>query len=387
MTNTNSQSRLFEEAVREQIQLRLAIDGPTGGGKTWTALQLGRIIAGPDGPVALADTENRSSLRYAPAPGEDPERVQFWDPPYRFKRRDFRSPYNPIRLGEFIGLAGHELGPTGVLIVDSLTHFWNGEGGTLDVADQAKLRGASGFTAWQEATPVQRYLLDAMVNCPCHLIVTMRSKMSYEIQQTVDDKGAKRTTIERMGLQPEQRPGIEYEFDVVASMDQSNRLQITKSRIPNLMGIVFHAHRSHEVGLLLSDWLSTGAELADPSQVEAFLRAFASITEEADRRRVKAAFLDQFGNPRALLASRVEEAAAWILDHVPGLEPEPAEEEPAKPKRRRARTKPTVETVEETSPPGPEPDGPAAALAATAAHEEPESDTVIRITDVEVADV
>jgi len=308
---------LFQEAVREQIKLRAAIDGPTGAGKTWTALQFARILAGPNGTVALGDTEHRSSLRYAPAPGESLDRDRFFDPPYTFKRLDLTAPYNPVGLAELINRAPDEIGEDGVLIVDSLTHYWVGEGGTLDIVDQARLKGFNGFTAWQEGTPPQRFLLYSIVQCRCHLICTMRSKMEYAMEENTDTKGNRKSTVTKKGMAPEQRSGIEYEFDLIVSMDLSNRAEVTKSRIPGLMGTVFHPGRSYEMGEALADWLATGAPLISTVQVEAIRAAIGSLPTEEDRVRVRRDFVAKFGRkPADLLASDAEAAASWVAGQI-----------------------------------------------------------------------
>jgi len=303
---------MFKPAIREQIKLRAAIDGPTGSGKTWTALQWARILAGADGNVGLVDTEARSSLRYAPAPGEDVQRVHYYDEPYTFGRLDANPPYSPVELGKLIDAASDELGPDGVLIIDSLTHFWTGEGGTLDIVDQAKLRGAGGMQAWQEGTPAQRFMLDKMLSCSCHLIATMRSKMDYAVEEVTDSKGNRRTTVRRLGLQPEQRAGIEYEFDIVASMDVEHRLMISKTRIPHLADKVAHAGRSFEIAEQLRDWLSTGAAKITDDEAEALVAGLSAIPDPDARRAAKLEFKAEFGSPHDVPEYRGDEAAEWV---------------------------------------------------------------------------
>ena len=45
------------KAVREQRPLRMAIYGPSNSGKTFTSLMIARELVGPDGTIALSDTE------------------------------------------------------------------------------------------------------------------------------------------------------------------------------------------------------------------------------------------------------------------------------------------------------------------------------------------
>lgn len=254
---------LFAPAVKEQLKARVAIDGPTGAGKTWTALQWARIIAGPDGPIGLVDTENRSAAYYAPAPGAPVERLNWWDPPYEFGHLPQSPPYDPRQLAALIPTAGRELGEDGVLVIDSMTHYWNGEGGTLDIVENAGQRQngpANKFAGWKEGTPAQRHLLDAIIHAPCHVIVTMRSRMEYVLEQ--GDGGKQR--VRKLGMAPEQRNGVEYEFTVVADMDLEHRLIVSKSRCSDIADAVAPSGRSADVAQTFAGWLTTGAAPTAP---------------------------------------------------------------------------------------------------------------------------
>jgi hypothetical protein len=323
---------LFQEAVREQIRLRAAIDGPTGSGKTFTALQWARIIAGPEGRIGFIDSESESAKRYAPTDrqraGLDPvERINYWDPPYDFGWRAAEPPYDPRDLGKLIEAAGASLGGDGVLIIDSLTHYWFGEGGTLDIVDDAG-RGNS-YAGWKEGTPAQRFMLDKMLRCRCHLIVCMRSKMEYVLEDQENRRGQSVKVPVRRGMAPEQRSGIEYEFDVVASMSlPDHTLTVTKSRINEVADRTAHKGRSHEIALDLKEWLQTGARKVTDAQAEELMEMFKPVDDVARRAAVKKAFAAEFGvaHPSDLRADRLDEAKAWLADAT-----RPASVEAAKP--------------------------------------------------------
>jgi hypothetical protein len=331
---------LFAPAVREQIRLRAAIDGPTGSGKTWTALQWARILAGPDGQIGFVDTESESAKRYAPAPGDATERVNWWDPPYTFGWRGFDPPYDPRKLAQIIDTAGKALGQNGVLVIDSLTHFWNAEGGTLDIVDDAG-QGNS-FAGWKEGTPAQRYLLGAMLRCRCHLIICMRSKMEYVLETVQNRRGQNVQMPKRVGMAPEQRAGIEYEFDVVASMSlPDHTLTITKSRIDAVSDRVAHKGRSHEVAQALVEWLSTGARKITDAEAEQVMDLFDRVPAE-DRRQIKNDFVALFGTPYDLLADQLDAALAWVGERAVKTEPTPAVTEPEPMPETPAEPKPEV---------------------------------------------
>jgi hypothetical protein len=322
--------RLFNQvAVKEQLKARVAIDGPTGSGKTWTALQWASVLCEPGCHIGLIDTENRSAAYYAPAPGVEPERINPWDPPYSFFHLPVRPPYDPRDLAKMIDAAPDDLGAGGVLIIDSLTHYWNGEGGTLDIVDNASSRGNT-FTGWKEGTPAQRYMLDRIIHAGCHVIVTMRSKMEYVLMEEVKN-GRKITVPTKIGMAPEQRAGVEYEFTVVADMDLEHRLVVSKSRCDVIADAVAPKGRSVEVAQQFAAWLHTGVTRVTSSQAETIAAAFATILDDDERAQTKREFVTEFGLPSELLTDRYDNALAWVTSRLapadqaaPVVEPDPA---------------------------------------------------------------
>jgi len=201
----------FQRATKKQARLRMAIDGPSGSGKTYTALVFAFALA-EAGRVALIDTEHGSASKYA----------------------DLFPPFDTLELDKFDprlyieGIQAAEAAGYEVIVIDSLSHAWEGEGGILELHDQATKRSQSGnsFTAWKDITPIQRQLVEGMLQSSCHIIATMRSKMDYI--QTTDEKG--RSVIRKVGLAPVQRQGMEYEFDILCDMDADHNLVVSKTR-------------------------------------------------------------------------------------------------------------------------------------------------------------
>ncbi len=228
----------IQPAVRRGNKARIALAAPAGGGKTFTALTLAGELA-DGGDVLVIDTERGSASLYA---DEFSFQVIQWTPPY-----------NPSELAKVIA----EVSPNfAVVVIDSLSHFWMGEGGTLDVVDAAgaKARGNS-YVGWKAGTPVQNDMVDAMLNAPCHVIATMRSKTEYVLEQQSNGKTAPR----KVGMAPVQRDGIEYEFTVTCDLDIDHLLMVGKTRCSRLAGKTFRAGKAGEMGVVLRDWLA-GAE-------------------------------------------------------------------------------------------------------------------------------
>lgn len=230
----------FKKAVKKDLKLRLAITGPAGSGKTYTAL---RIACAMGLPVAYIDTEHGSAAKYADL--------------FDFDVMEMRPPFHPERFVKGIQMAAKE--GYAVVVIDSLTHAWNGTGGILDLVEEAsaRLRGNS-YAAWKDVTPIQNELTEAIVGSGIHIIACMRSKMDY-VQQK-DDKGY--TKIEKVGMAPVQREGFEYEFDVVMDMDIKHNGIITKTRCPDLTDRVYK-FPGEDVAGILSKWLGSGAAVID----------------------------------------------------------------------------------------------------------------------------
>ena len=223
----------FQKAVKHESKMRVAIMGPSGAGKTYTALNIAKHM--PNAKIALVDTEHGSASKYADL--------------FDFDVLELQPPYHPDRFGEAIRDAA-QAGYT-VIILDSLTHAWSGTGGMLDLVDQIGKRiGGNSFAAWKDATPIQNRLIESIVGAPIHVIATMRSKQDYA--QEKDDRG--KTVVRKVGMAAQQREGFEYEFDVVIDLDIDHNGIITKSRAPVLADKVI-AKPGREVADMLTDWL------------------------------------------------------------------------------------------------------------------------------------
>ncbi len=227
----------FVKATKHEAKLRLALAGPSGFGKTYTALQLATHLGGP---IAVVDTERGSARKYADLFTFDVLELDSFHP---------QGYIDAIHDAEAAGYA--------VLILDSLSHAWTGKDGALELVDKAAKRLATtyrsgkedSFAAWREVTPIHNALVDAMVQSRLHLIVTLRTKTEYVVE-TKDGRTAPR----KIGLAPIQRDGLEYEFDVFADLDQDNTLIVRKTRCPALAGGVF-AKAGKDVAAILNTWL------------------------------------------------------------------------------------------------------------------------------------
>lgn len=200
----------FQKATKTQSKLRMAINGPSGSGKTFTGLTFACALAN-GGRVAVIDTERGSASKYADMFDFDVLELDTYHP---------QQYMDGIQAAED---AGYD-----VILIDSLSHAWEGEGGVLDLHDQAtkRQRTENSYTAWKDITPIHRKLVDAMLQSKCHIIATMRSKTEYVLVTNSQGKQEPK----KVGMAPVQRQGMEYEFDIVADMDTDHNMMVSKSR-------------------------------------------------------------------------------------------------------------------------------------------------------------
>lgn len=244
---------VVKKLAKEESKLRLAITGPTGSGKTFTALTLAKTLAGGDiNKVFVLDTEKGSAKKYSDEFG--------------VLTGTELSSFHPALYEEAIEYVNQHP-EFEVLVIDSLSHAWSGTGGVLDQADMIAKRNksANSFAAWKEATPMQNALIDAILSCRCHVIVTMRSKMEY-ILEAVERNGRTTSVPRKVGMAPVQRDDVQYEFDVIMDMDLDNSGSIVKTRCAKLAGEVIRKP-GQKLAKVLLDWVSGGVpHVSEPAR-------------------------------------------------------------------------------------------------------------------------
>lgn len=232
-------------AVRENVKLKLGIAGPSGAGKTYSALQLAYGITGDWSKVAVGDTENKSALYYS---AMGPWRHIPFDPNL------VDGGYHPNNYAALIRFAEQQPGVE-VLVLDSISHEWEGKGGCLDLVDQI----GKGFASWKSVTPLHNGFMDSMRLSPLHIIATMRSKQDYVVEQ--NDKG--KATPRKVGLKSIQREGVDYDFGIVFDVDTNHFARSSKDRTGLFMPRG-EFKITPAVGQELLAWSSSGAEAAAP---------------------------------------------------------------------------------------------------------------------------
>lgn len=282
----------FKRAVKKDELLRMALMGPPGSGKTYSAL---RIATALGGPIAVIDSERGSARKYA-------DRFEFdhLDLP-RHSPSDY---VEAVRVAEKEGYR--------VVIVDSWSHAWAGKGGALEMVDEkaAASKSRNSFEAWRTVTPEHNRMVDALVSCKAHLIATLRTKVEYVVEK--DERG--KSTPRKVGMAPIQRDGVEFEFDVVGELEDA-LMRITKTRCPDLERV--YREPGENVVDVLRPWLGSSSEERVAKlrgEIEALL------PRVADRAKAEQALNEWAGQNPARLSQ--------LLDKVRSKLDEPAERQP-----------------------------------------------------------
>lgn len=301
---------LATPAIRPGMKGRVLLGGPSGAGKTYTALLLAMVLREhvDVASVLQIDTEKDSGLTYA-------DDFQLGDGTPAYKHLTWGAPYNAVDLAMTLRDAS---GKYDVVIVDSHTHFWKGQGGVLDVA-------GGRWTGWAEARPMHVDMIDAILSCDAHVILCAR--MTQEHEQTRNPASGKLEVV-KLGMKIQQDADLEYEVNVALELDMNHILRVTKSRTRAVpVGREYIAGHAEEFAGQYREWLAGGEPAASKEQIDNLVSTLNRIADPANRMLSKQRFVETFGRPEMLLVSRLHEAAEWVANAVLGNEP-PADRAP-----------------------------------------------------------
>ena len=182
----------FKRAAREEVGLIIGLAGGTGSGKTFTALTLAKGIAG-NKPFALIDTEAGRAKHYADR--------------FLFDHGDLKPPFRPERYAEAILAADAAHYP--VIVVDSCSHEWAGEGGILDwqeqeldrmAGDDWKKREICKMAAWIKPKMDHKKMVQRLLQIRAHMILCFRAEEKIDMVRGDDGKMKIVPKVTRTGL-------------------------------------------------------------------------------------------------------------------------------------------------------------------------------------------
>jgi hypothetical protein len=270
----------IRKARRSATKLRLLLTGPSGSGKTYGALLVAKGLGSQR--TIVIDTEQGSSDLY--------------DRLHDFDVIDLVPPFTPEAYIEAIDAA--EAAGADCIVIDSISHEWNGKGGCLELVDEiarAKFKGNT-WSAWSELTPRHRAFIDRMLRSSAHIIATGRSKT--ETAQ-VDDHGRKK--VVKLGMKLESRDGAEYEFTTVLDLVHDGHFAVASKDRTGIFG-GDPKPISVDTGKAFAEWLAGGTPAPNP--LVAQIREFVA-TAEPERLKATTKRID------ALLAEGKLTSAEW----------------------------------------------------------------------------
>lgn len=227
----------LHQAKRSQARIRIALQGPSGSGKTYSSLLLAYGLTGDWSKIAVIDTENQSADLYAHLG--------------TYQVLSLTPPYTPERYMEAIRVC--EKADMEAIILDSLSHEWDGEGGILN--EHAKMQGNS-FTNWGKLTPRHNQLIQSILNCRAHIIATIRTKQEHVLM----NKDGKNVS-EKVGLKSVQRDGLDYDFTILFEIDIHHHSICTKDRTQLFMG-TSASILDYSVGVKIKEWCESGEPIS-----------------------------------------------------------------------------------------------------------------------------
>jgi hypothetical protein len=228
----------LRSAERKQAKIKMGLQAPSGAGKTYSSLLLAYGLVNDWSRIAIIDTEHHSADLYAHLGN--------------YQVLALEKPFNPERYVQAIELC--EKAGIEVIIIDSISHEWEGVGGILDI--HGSMMGNS-FTNWNKVSPRHNNFVHSILQSNSHIIATIRSKQDY----VLSEKNGKMVP-EKVGLRGVTREGLDYEFTIVLELDLKHQAIATKDRTQLFMDKPSFII-TPETGKIISDWCKKGKSLQE----------------------------------------------------------------------------------------------------------------------------
>lgn len=251
----------FRPAVRERVSLLIGIAGSSGSGKTYSALQLATGLAGPNGRIAVIDTEAGRALHYADQ--------------FKFDHGDLRAPFSPDAYREAI-VAADEAGYD-VIVIDSMSHEHEGEGGLLDWADREAANHKPPKN-WVKPKTAHKRMMNRLLQLRAHLIFCLRAEEKMRVEQQDVGNGRRKMVIvpaadlplnERWQPIAEKRFAYELTASFLMTPDRPGVPLPLKLQEQHRHAFPEGSQMGSEAGEKLAAWASGGKPPADTSYSDA----------------------------------------------------------------------------------------------------------------------
>lgn len=236
----------IKPAERSGSRVVIGISGQSGSGKTYSALKLARGMVDYPSEIGFLDTENGRGRLYS----------NILDG--KFLHADLYAPFSPARYRQAI----EEFQKAGVkvLVIDSGSHEWEGEGGCSDIADQPLLNGKK-MADWKRAKAEHKKFMSALLQSNMHIIVCLRARNKTDFSNPKDPMP--------LGLHPVCEKDFMFEMTVSMMMYDNGKVQDFTKLPEELRPIFFESGRdsqhhgyigeAHGRGLI--KWVESGVKI------------------------------------------------------------------------------------------------------------------------------
>ena len=303
----------FAPAKREAINLLVGLVSGTGGGKTRTALRLATGMSEGQRFVVI-DTENRRALHYA----DD----------FQFDHYDFRPPFSPERFTEAIHAADAANYP--VIVVDSASHVWAGEGGVLDMQENEFIRmgekESARMASWIKPKMAHKAFVQSLLQVRAHIIICLRSEQKVEM---VRENGrmvvhAKQSLTGIDGHIPICDKNLPFELttSLLFTADRPGIPQPIKLQEQHRALFPLDRQVNEESGKLIAEWARGGVASAAESLQQYITPDQAIVIGDTIQMhpQLRAQLVKRFGTLAKIPADKYDSVCKWIDEKIQGAQ-------------------------------------------------------------------
>lgn len=231
----------LKTAKKEAIPALIGLWGASGSGKTYSAIVLARGLVGQKGKIAVLDTENSRSKFYAELAGG-------------WQHMDMQPPFTPSRYTEAFKACEDQ--GADVIVVDSMSHVWSGEGGILDQVDAKP--DTSGLARWKSPKMEHHRMTNKLLRSTIPVIFCIREK---EGTKQIKENG--KTVIISTGPTPIAEKNFVYEMTIDLRLTKDGKYDLEKSKtIPKALRSVITSDGivNEAMGKAIAEWSGSGVE-------------------------------------------------------------------------------------------------------------------------------
>ena len=271
-------------ATRERAPLLFGLVGPSGTGKTFSALRLAtgvqRVVGGD---IFMIDSEARRGLYYADR--------------FKFRHVPFGAPFSPLDYLQAFEHCVKQGAKT--IIIDSMSHEHEGPGGVLEMHAAEVLRMSRGdasradkvkMLAWHKPKSDRRRLINTLLQMQCNFIFCFRAKPKIKIVTGREP--------EPLGYMP--IAGDDYVYEMAMKcllLPGANGVPVFKSdyegeramiKIPEQFRAIFAQPKqlSEDIGEALARW-AEGSVAAPEQSTPELLKRYAACSDPATLRTIE----------------------------------------------------------------------------------------------------